>query len=48
MKELKTEPIQIMLTPTQKRKIKEYAEKRNMDMSSYIRFCALSDNLKIK
>ena len=48
MKELKTDYIMFKVTKNEKNKIKEYAEKRNMDMSSYIRLCALSDNLKIK
>ena len=46
MKELKTEPIQIMLTPTQKKKLKEVAEKKGVNMSAYVRMIMLKETNK--
>ena len=47
---MKTEVVRVRLTEYEKEKLMDHAEKLNMTMSDYIKYCCLIDppNLKIK
>lgn len=46
MKQVKSELIQIKVTPEQKKQIEEKAEKNMMTISEYVRFISLGNKLK--